>query len=64
MAIIGNYFERSVTADKRVDSSAFAVFRTKQFGFASSDFSSSFNQSLIKINKKKLDPLLDLKRMN
>ena len=29
MAIIRNYFERSVTADKRVDSSAFAVFRTK-----------------------------------
>ena len=52
MAIISNYFEWSVIADKRVDSSASAVFRIKRFKFAGSDFNSSFNQNLIKTYKK------------
>ena len=48
------YFERSVTADKRVDSSASAVLWIKRFQLSNSDFSSSFNQSLIKGKLKKI----------
>ena len=51
MAIIGNYFERSVTADKRVDSSAFTAFRTKRLRLCQLRFQ-FFIQS--KTNKDKL----------
>ena len=60
MVTTHNYFERSATADKRVDSSAFTAFRTKRLRLCQLRFQFFIQSKTNKDKLKKLDPPLDL----